>query len=1247
MKILAIRGRNLASLAGDFEVDFLQEPLASAGLFAITGPTGAGKSTLLDALCLALYEQTPRLNLANASRSESVPDVGEHGLSPNDPRSILRRGASEGHAEVDFIGNDQQRYRARWNVRRARNRPSGKLQATEMLFCTLPGGQALGDHRKTETLKRIEAAIGLNFEQFTRSVLLAQNDFASFLRAADDERASLLQTLTGTQEFSELSQLAYQRMKEEKNQAEQLQNQWEHLQGLTPEEQQALAQRQEALEAQLAACQQQQQGLERQLRWFNRRQELEQAAAAAQAAARQHQQDWEAAADRRERLRQLDAANAARPLLALLERHEQSLAHLERQQAELDTRHARSMAALATAQANFNTAEAQRIASEQHLREQTPRLEQAQTLDQTLARLQNQLDDEQQHLQAAAARWENALQQQDEHQREQARLLGAAHEIQTRLAPFQAWENTFKHWPNWLQRLRQAQRFEQLRQAAQQAAEHLAAAIQRLVQTVAQHEQDYARHQLTVREAEAKRAQTQAAAQAYQPSQLHTEQQHWRRRRDQLLQARQHQEQGQALQVQLTRQQARLSELHTQQRSLADALAASQAQNIRLETAARSAEQAYQLARLAASQQAEDFRKQLQADQPCPVCGACDHPYAQDSGANHAWLAPLEANWKQEQAAWMQAQTQQAKQGERLAALKTQGASIDSERAALAEQLDTLAQHVQQACQTLFPDQAVPDPAQTLNQALDEAEQTLQALEQSLTAHQAAQQADEAARTQVDTLRQQAESSRLVLQEQRDALQQHEQTRQRHLDEAATWQQQLNTSLRECDPAFQAQPDWRAAFLSEPETRIARLDAQARQWQQDQNEAEQQQSEAAKLDAHLQALRQQLPDLEQQHQQWRQRLLPLQQALLDTQAKRQQLFSGRSVELVRQALQAAQEDALAQQQQALRALQEIERKHTSLTASREHSQQAHAALQAEQAQSLRALQDWLRDQRQRMPSWSWDRDALSGLLQTPPAAVAQEQQALQTLEHAWQRSQASLETQQRNVSAHLEHDAPTLDPSALQSQYASVQADYTATHDALIEVRSQRAADQQRQQASAELQTRIVEQAEQSRVWNQLADLIGSADGKKFRNFAQQLTLDILLSHANQHLDQLSRRYRLIRNPNSLGLMVIDQEMGEERRSVHSLSGGESFLLSLSLALGLASLSSHRVRVETLFIDEGFGSLDAEALNLAMDALDRLQSSGRKVGVITHVQEMTERIGTQIRVRRQAGGLSQLQVQFR
>ena len=177
------------------------------------------------------------------------------------------------------------------------------------------------------------------------------------------------------------------------------------------------------------------------------------------------------------------------------------------------------------------------------------------------------------------------------------------------------------------------------------------------------------------------------------------------------------------------------------------------------------------------------------------------------------------------------------------------------------------------------------------------------------------------------------------------------------------------------------------------------------------------------------------------------------------------------------------------------------------------------------------------------------------------------------------------------------------------------------------------------------MQAAHASQAATERVWAQLGELIGSADGKKFRNFAQQLTLDILLGYANLHLRDLARRYRLERIRDSLGLLVVDQDMGDEVRSVHSLSGGESFLVSLALALGLASLSSHRVRVESLFIDEGFGSLDAEALQVAMDALDKLQSLGRKVGVISHVQDMTERIATRVQVRRMAGGLSRVVVE--
>jgi exonuclease SbcC len=173
----------------------------------------------------------------------------------------------------------------------------------------------------------------------------------------------------------------------------------------------------------------------------------------------------------------------------------------------------------------------------------------------------------------------------------------------------------------------------------------------------------------------------------------------------------------------------------------------------------------------------------------------------------------------------------------------------------------------------------------------------------------------------------------------------------------------------------------------------------------------------------------------------------------------------------------------------------------------------------------------------------------------------------------------------------------------------------------------------------------IEEQATVTENWSKLNEIIGSADGKKFRQIAQEYTLDVLLGYANIHLKALTSRYKIERIPASLGLQVVDQDMGDEIRTVYSLSGGESFLVSLALALGLASLSSSRMKVESLFIDEGFGSLDPATLNIAMDALERLHNQGRKVGVISHVQEMTERIPVQIKVSKQQSGKSVVQVE--
>ncbi|HEY5927812.1 MAG TPA: SbcC/MukB-like Walker B domain-containing protein, partial [Kofleriaceae bacterium] len=160
-----------------------------------------------------------------------------------------------------------------------------------------------------------------------------------------------------------------------------------------------------------------------------------------------------------------------------------------------------------------------------------------------------------------------------------------------------------------------------------------------------------------------------------------------------------------------------------------------------------------------------------------------------------------------------------------------------------------------------------------------------------------------------------------------------------------------------------------------------------------------------------------------------------------------------------------------------------------------------------------------------------------------------------------------------------------------------------------------------------------------------LGEVIGSHDGKLFRSFAQSLTLDGLLAVANSHLEELAPRYQLERVPkHDLELQVIDRDLGNEVRSVQSLSGGESFLVSLALALGLSSMSAHDVRVRTLLIDEGFGTLDPATLDSALAVLDALQATGRQVGVISHVPALVERVGAHVRVSPKGGGRSEVVV---
>ena len=274
MKILAIRGKNLASLAGDFEVDFQQEPLASAGLFAISGSTGAGKSTLLDALCLALYDDTPRLLRASA-RGIALPDVRDARVTQQDTRNLLRRGCTEGHAEVDFVGSDNHAYRARWSVRRSRSKVDGALQKIAMTLKQLPDLQAIGG-TNNEVKTEIAQRIGLSFGQFTRAVLLAQNEFSAFLKADDKERGELLETLTGSTVYTAISRRAYERAKRESAALQQLHARLADQKPLPQEAREQLENDSKAANLVVTQLEQRKTLLEQRLRWHQHSRTLQQ-----------------------------------------------------------------------------------------------------------------------------------------------------------------------------------------------------------------------------------------------------------------------------------------------------------------------------------------------------------------------------------------------------------------------------------------------------------------------------------------------------------------------------------------------------------------------------------------------------------------------------------------------------------------------------------------------------------------------------------------------------------------------------------------------------------------------------------------------------------------------------------------------------------------------------------------------------------------------------------------------------------
>lgn len=1242
MRILAIRGRNLASLAGDFAVDFRREPLASAGLFAICGPTGAGKSTLLDALCLALYNRTPRLAGATGQGVE-LPDV-RGSISPQDPRNLLRRGCAEGYAEVEFVGNDGLGYRARWSVRRANQRTDGRLQAVEMSLVGLADGQPIGA-RKSEVLPEIEARLGLAFPQFTRAVLLAQNEFAAFLRAGDDERAQLLETLTGTDIYTFISRKAHERDREEQGKLKALQLQLEGQQPLDPAARAELEAERDAAVGLAAGLAAEKERLERHLAWW---QGFE-SARRDEHGARESLEQAQARRDRAEpRRRHLALVEAARPAASLLAESERTARDVR---GSLDAV-AAAERELAGAEGTLRAAESGRDEAKRALAEAleaqraaVPDLDRARALDVEIAAIARSHREKSEALAEAHKTWHEAEERLADQIRERENKTLESRAAADWLDRHAGLELLAEGWPRW----------EALLKQAESAEVEAAAGRRKLGEAEAEFERDReildgamaakAATEQRLAGAETACAEAERISGGFDGWALAMERQAAEARRNGLSRAERvwrDLEQARTLRTEL---EARADSLEASLRATEENLREIREARPAAEAALRQAERSLAAARLACAENVEKLRAGLEPGRPCPVCGAEEHPYALEHEGLREVLDALSREAEERRRAHEDLARREAERETELRNGRSQSeelgpalerASAECGRLETAWRADPVAAEasaVSEAERAGWFTAELSAVAGRLEAILSSEEESRRAAE----AREIARRNREAAREACLEAERRETAARSALDQATAVLASVGEALNRALGQRDGWLAELDTALPE--------PGWREAWRSNPAAFRAGRRERAEAYRSRRRSLNELDGELALLASGIQTQAMAAGQRAEERRRLDEAFRRVNQALEEKREARAGLFGGRPAAEAEAALRRAVAEAESGLVEWESRLAEARSRHDGASARLEKDRHWLAERRAAAERAERALAGWLAEFNAREPAGPiLDKSRLAELLEHDAAWIEAERRELRNLDEAVGNARSVLADRGARREE-IEGQQPTEEPAdSLESRKAALSAEAKAADARRVELEARLRGDDARRARSAELRLDLERQEGVARLWGQLHALIGSHDGKKFRNHAQQITLDVLLRYANHHLADLSRRYRLERVPDKLALMVIDRDMADEIRSVHSLSGGESFLVSLALALGLASLSSSRVRVESLFIDEGFGSLDAETLRVAMDALDCLHAQGRKVGVISHVPEMTERIGTRIEVRRLSGGRSRVDV---
>ena len=1240
MKILAIRGRNIASLDGDFELDFTAGPLASAGIFAICGPTGAGKSTLLDVLCLALFARTPRTDRAKENEVW-LKDVNDSLLTQGDPRNLLRRGTVSGYAETDFVALNSRRYRSRWTVRRARDKESGALQGFKVSLFDLDGDREETGSRK-DIQARIIELIGLTFDQFTRSVLLAQNDFSTFLKADQSEKAALLEKLTGTEYFSVLSQMIYRNNALAKAAYEQVLARIDGVELLTEEEAGRIGETLRQTGTALQNLRNEKKSLEARLNWFCERDELRISVA-------QAREEYEAAGRRREESRDraaclqlTDEVQDARSLYEAEKNTRKSREEKEAEQARLRQETERLDAALQDVHGRYVAQAVRSEAREKEYAALEPDIREARRLD-------TQLDEAVRLADEAEKDWKKSIGRrhaQEFRLKEIDNLLQATAEEILRLSEWQAKHRSRGHVADQIAILRlQLDKAGAARIAVAKSAGRkklLADEAVRQEQEARKIEQAIEQKSRQLKETEDTITSLETAHKATDPESL----------RAALRECRQQQDQVSEAEIRWNdylREQTALQQQQDAARQLRRQLVDTEQETERLMpllTAARArkqaAEQIYDRAVWAVAGDAEEMRSHLESGKPCPVCGSTDHPYADSGDQLHQAFSAIRREVEIAASAYDETWKAFERCRQQMEQMQIALKSCEKEIGAAS---DRSARLLEAWALVALPGSGAIEPERR-GTWLVEFKAALRNRMERLQQEEAAYNVREQQIRQL--LRQ-----RVVWQDELSSLRHSRQACAARLElvvekqkaEISAVEEQteiLREALRAINELF-GHEKWQAAWQDDAEKFRAQLDEFAEVWKQKNEWLQARQEFLNRSKAERQTVSSFLPTLLQEEKECLQRLDERKAAFRQLQAARAALLGGVPA---------------AQVEERLRRQLEAEKKETEILQEAWHKQtvacEQHKATVARVAHDIQLLIETAGRQKQELEAWitGFNRshsspltlERLAVLLGCDRSWLQNEREALQQLESAWIGARARLQERETHLRQcelkQAELSVGEATPETLRETMEQLDERIRQTtvleQECTFKLRTQAENKRKVEDLLADLKKKQAV----SEQWAKLNELAGSADGGKFRRIAQGYTLDVLLEYANVQLRMLSRRYRLQRVPDTLALQVIDHDMCDEVRTVHSLSGGESFLVSLALALGLSSLSSNRMQVESLFIDEGFGSLDAETLRTAMDVLESLHTQGRKIGVISHVQEMTERIPVRVKVEKLGNGRS-------